>query len=630
MAILPTRLVEIEFDAGVWTDVSADIVTVATRRGRNRELGAYETGTVTVTLRNESRKYDPEYAAGAYYGKLRPNRRIRFSGVISGVTFPVIVGYIDRITQNYDGPNGAVTTIAASDLFKILNRVELPRSVYTVEVNTDAPELWYRLDEPTGSTAAINSGSLGRSYDGVIAGTGLGQSGLIVRDDGTAGFADGAANDLAAQIPNDYQLTDARPFAIEGWVNVTTPTSLMNLYFQPGLGTSGESIRFTIDNSGKPLFVIYNTAGTPYAVESTSALATGTHHLVARHDSDRTMHVFVDGVDVTIADVGVPGVTTGTIAKTTGTSNLPQWSGGAGLGSGTVDELAIYTAATGAALSSTRIAAHNNAGRTPWRGDTVATRFPKILALANLTGLSYTTGTAPTTLQDTSLGGTVLAYLEKLEETELGYIFVTKDDKVRLIGRQEAEIGAYLTAGAILTDSPPAGFEVPYLDGSPIYDVDEADIIDRATVSREGSLAVSYSDAAAIAEFQIIDATYDGLLHDDDVYSYNYAAWIVNSRKAPGTRVGAVTVALSIDPILNAALKMLSLELADRVTLRRRPKTGAAISYDYRVDAIAHSTGGGYWNVSLQLSPISLTGGADWILELAGRSELDQTTRLGF
>ena len=186
MATLPTRLVEIEFVAGsdMWTDVSADVDNLSTRRGRNRELGAFETGTLNVVLRNETRKYDPENAAGPYYGNLRPNRRIRIRATYNAVTYPVFQGYVDQITQEYQGPNGAQTTISASDLFKILNRVELLSSVYAAEVNADAPIHWWRLGEPGGATLAVDSiGTAHLTYYGPPT---LGVSSLPVREDDTA------------------------------------------------------------------------------------------------------------------------------------------------------------------------------------------------------------------------------------------------------------------------------------------------------------------------------------------------------------------------------------------------------------------------------------------------------------
>lgn len=613
MAVLPTRLLEIEFDAGVWTDVFADVVDITTRRGRNRELGAFETGSGFVTLRNESRKYDPEYAAGTYYGKLRPNRRIRFRATYSAVTYPVMVGYIDRITQSYDGPNGAVTVIAFSDLFKVLNRVELAPSVYAVEVAADVPVLWYRLDDAAGATGASNSGSLGHAYDGewdTFPGwgpPGLGEAGLVVRDPGTA--VRGHAFDLYAvnKLPAAFQLTDAQPFAIEAWLRPAAFTGFDNLFQQPGVDFGGGpiSIKLQLTAGGKLAFVIWNTAGSAYAVETPSALTTGTkYHVVARHDSDRSMHVFLDGVDVGVADLGVPGVTTGTIAKAPGTSAAPN------IGSATssdivVDELAIYNTGASVALSDARIAAHNSAGRTPWNGDLPGARAGRILDLAGVSAGDRSLDTGSTTLQNTSLGGSALAYLQKIADTELAEIFVTRDGKVRLLGRREGVTGTYLTSQATLADATPAAGEVAYRDVG--FDVDDADIITRATVSRDGSVAITYQDAAAVTEFGLVDFTADGLLHDSDAYSSDYAQWIVNTHKTPTSRAGAVAVALPVDPA-NAYPKILALEIGDRVTLKRRPKVGAAITRDMRVEAVAHSTGGSRWATTLQLSPFDIAG----------------------
>jgi hypothetical protein len=611
MATLPTRLVEIEFDAGVWTDVAADVVSISTRRGRNRESGAFETGTMQLVLRNDTRKYDPDHTTGPYYGKLRPNRRVRFRATYAAVTYDVYVGYIDRITQQYGGPNDATAEIAVSDLFKILNRVELPRSVYLATVTEDTPEIWYHLDEPSGSATTMNSGSLGRAYDGTWAtypGFGppeLGESGLIVRDDGTAVRAIGLTGYSVNELPVDYGVGSARPFAIEAWVRMNAAaTGGVNIYWQPGPGASGESVKFQWPADNRPGFVIYNTAGTAYAVRTSSTLTTGTtYHLVARHDADRTMHVFVNGVEETTADLGVPGTTTGTITKTVGAARFPE--AGAVTGDDVViDEAAIYTAAAGAALSSTQIAEHNTAGRTPWDGDLPGTRLVRVFTLAGVGDYEIDDGVQ--TLQATDLGGNALAYAQKVEETDAGRLLVTADGTVRFLDRATAQTGGYLTSQATLVDDD-AGAGVPYRFVS--ADVDEATIVTRATVSREGSVAVTYGDAAAQTEFQIVDETHEGLLHDDDTYSLHYAQWIVNTHKTPSSRVGTVTLDLAKDPaVLYPAI--LDLELAQRVTYKRKPQNiGAVISLPMRVEAIEHATGGHYWNTRLQLSPFNLGEG---------------------
>lgn len=601
MATLPTRLLEIEFTAGTWTDVTADMVSISTLRGRNRELGTFQTGTGTVTLRNETRKYDPEYAAGPYYGRLRPNRRIRFRATYSAVTYPAIVGYINRIAQTYDGPNGAVTTITFSDLFKILNRVELPASAYAAEVLADTPVLWWRLDEPSGSTTF--SDSSGNARTGTPTGTvGAGSSTLLVRDPGAAvAFTEIPSSNVSGPVA----LSDAAPWALEFWFRMPANPTVIDWYASFDAGATTQNF-FTLQLNNATRFFslsLRNTAGTLYTLDLASTVDAGIlYHAVITHDTDRFLRMYLNGALAGTA----AGATVGSFSWTTARlgSNVGQYSPNA-----VVDEFAVYS---GTIPSAARIAVHNTVGRTPWRGDAVNTRAGRILDLAKVAAGDRSIDTGSTSLQNTSLGGSALAYLQKLELTELGELFVTRDGKVRLLGRRESQQGTYLTSQATLADAIPAAGEVGYRDVS--FDVDEATIIDRATVSRDGSVALTFSDAAAVAEFQVIDATFDGLLHDSDAYSYDYAQWIVNTHRTPTSRVGTVTVALPADPA-NAYPKILGLELGDRVTLKRRPKVGAAISYDYRVEAVAHDTGTAYWNTQLQLSPFNLGAGGNpvWI-----------------
>lgn len=603
MATLPTREFSIEFTAGTWTDVTADMVSVATRRGRNRELGAFETGSGTVVLRNETRKYDPEYAAGPYYGRLRPNRRIRIRATYNAITYPVMIGYIDRITQTYDGPNAAITTITFSDLFKILNRVELPASAYAAEVLADTPILWWRLDEPSGSATFADSS--GNARTGTPTGTvGAGSSTLIVRDPGAAvAFTEVPSSNVSGPIA----LSSAAPWALEFWFRMPANPTVIVWLASFDAGAAGQNdLRVSLNNVTRFLDVnLRNTAGTGYSLTLASTVDAGIlYHAVITHDTDRFLRMYLNGALVGTAATASTGTFSWTTARVG--SDYNQYSPNA-----VIDEFAVYS---GTIPTAARIAVHNTVGRTPWNGDAVNTRAGRILDLAKVAAADRSIDTGSTTLQATSLAGSALAYLQKLETTELGELFVTRDGKVRLLGRREAQQGAYLTSNATLADATPAGVEVGYREGSPIFDVDEATLITRATVSRDGSVALAYSDAGAIAEFQAIDATYEGLLHNSDAYSYDYAQWIVNTHKTPTSRVGTVLVALPGDPV-NAYPKILGLELGDRVTLKRRPKVGAAITYDYRVEAVAHDTGTAYWNAQLQLSPFNLGAGGNpvWI-----------------
>lgn len=599
MAVLPTRLLEIEFDAGVWTDVFADVVDVASDRGRNRELGAYETGTLRVTLRNDARTYDPDYAAGPYYGKLRPNRRVRFRATYDAVTYPVFLGYIDRIEQVYGGPNDAAAVIDVSDRFKILNRIELPDSVYGVELAADTPTWWFRLGEPSGSDTVRDVA--GTATLEAFGAPELGAASVVVRDPDTAlGQADATTGFSAL---GSWITAGATPITLEAWIQTTTTAE--QTIVSVGDGGEGMRARLYVTATGKAGWSVGKTvAGNTSAGNAGGSVTVNDgapHHLVGVYTAGGApnLQLYVDGGAAQNGDL---------VPSAFGSGSQELCIGNAGVGwilpeahasglIGTVDEVALYMGN----LTSGQAAAHNTAGRTPWDGDLPGERLERILALAGVDAADYTLDAGTTTLQSTDLGGDALSYAQKVEQTDLGAFFVARDGELRFLARGSLITGDYLTTKATLVDHTGGG--IPYRSSS--ADVDEAALITRATVSRAGSIAVTYADAVAVAEFQAVDATYEGLLHDDDAYSLSYAQWIVSTHKDPRSRLGRVELALTRDPDTMYP-GILDLELGDRVAYVRQPQNvGTAITLDMRVDAISHETGGAYWTTRLQLSPFN-------------------------
>jgi len=594
MATLPTRKLEVEFDAGVWTDITADMVDVQTRRGRNKESGAYEAGTMTFTVRNDTRKYDPDYAAGTYYGKLRPNRRARLRATYSAVTYDLFLGYIDRISQVYGGPNEATAEFQVTDGFKILNRVELPESVYRAEVAATGPVSFWPLDEPDTATVVTDViGGRNLTVNGV---PGFGAAGLVVRDPGAAMTIDSSVGEYLARV--DAFPVTGTPLSLELWYQHTPAAStgylggFISADEQNGaiLQTLSTDVKFTVMriNGGVPVSGTLTTTGVTINDGSP-------HHIVGTWAGTGDVKVYVDGVS---RGSGSLSVAAGTFTTTTGYTIIP--SAGAGASNGTYQMFAIYNTALDAAT----VATHNTAGRTPWNGDLPGARLTRIATLAGATPTSFDTGVQ--TLQATDLGGTALDYVQKVEETDAGHLFITADGTLRYLDRVDADTGAYLTSKFTLVDDD-SGAGIPYRTTS--ADVDEARIVTRATTSREGSVAVTYSDATAVAEFQLIDEVHDGLLHDSDAYSLYYSQWVVNTHKTPSSRIGTVTLELTKDPA-NMYPALLPLELADRVIYKRKPQnTGTTISVDMRVEAISHDTGPHYWRSRLQLSPFNLGEG---------------------
>jgi hypothetical protein len=106
---------------GVATDVTAFVRSVQVRRGRSRELDRFSTGTAAVVFGNESRRFDPLYSAGPYFGKILP--RLRVSIDTDGVN--VFDGVIEDWNLDYDLSGKSEASISCVDGLALLAQTAL-------------------------------------------------------------------------------------------------------------------------------------------------------------------------------------------------------------------------------------------------------------------------------------------------------------------------------------------------------------------------------------------------------------------------------------------------------------------------------------------------------------------------
>src|SRR5581483_3556975 len=109
-----TNILMFEQIDGTWRDISADLMTGTTRRGKTKELDAFTAGNMTLTL------------------------------------YSVFLGYINSWTQKYTGPHSANVEVSLTDAFKVIAKAGMPTSVYAKEVKADSPLHWWRLGEAAG------------------------------------------------------------------------------------------------------------------------------------------------------------------------------------------------------------------------------------------------------------------------------------------------------------------------------------------------------------------------------------------------------------------------------------------------------------------------------------------------
>ena len=105
-----------------FTDITNRVTGLSLSRGKNRDLDRFNAGTLSVTVNNEDRAFDPLYTSSPFYGDIVPRRDVR---VLANSTAVQYVGKI--LDWNFDFvPNGRQSaSLEAADGFTFLAQQEL-------------------------------------------------------------------------------------------------------------------------------------------------------------------------------------------------------------------------------------------------------------------------------------------------------------------------------------------------------------------------------------------------------------------------------------------------------------------------------------------------------------------------
>lgn len=137
MPTQPTLLVEIALantstsvfnTLATWIDVTADVLSLTTQRGRSQDGDQFEAGTARIVLDNALGNYTPGNATGDYAltdgpanaPYLSPMRPIRIHATWNTIKYAVWYGYIERWVPSWPGGAEGTMTIDCADGFKIL------------------------------------------------------------------------------------------------------------------------------------------------------------------------------------------------------------------------------------------------------------------------------------------------------------------------------------------------------------------------------------------------------------------------------------------------------------------------------------------------------------------------------
>jgi hypothetical protein len=116
-------------EAPTWIDVTDKVRPeheIRIARGRPTESDQFETGSMSVTLDNTDRRFDPTYVDGPYYGDLKRMRRGYLTAVLDGTEYPLFLGYVNGWPVRWPGGLDAVSPLRFLDGLRVLALAEIP------------------------------------------------------------------------------------------------------------------------------------------------------------------------------------------------------------------------------------------------------------------------------------------------------------------------------------------------------------------------------------------------------------------------------------------------------------------------------------------------------------------------
>ena len=182
-------------------------------------------------------------------------------------------------------------------------------------------------------------------------------------------------------------------------------------------------------------------------------------------------------------------------------------------------------------------------------------------------------------------GVNVLAYIQKVEASEPGAFFMSREGLATFLSRAQLQ-------------DPTSGNVTFGSGGVPIIEYQAASLTDEMKNSvsvtfTNGSAiggTVTASDATSISAYGQFDYSLDTLL-DDALQAQRLADWLVSSYKDPKYRIDSVSVLLESLTTMQQGM-VLDLELGDVVTvavsLPNINSVGSAVSQVLSIDAIEH------------------------------------------
>jgi len=223
-------------------------------------------------------------------------------------------------------------------------------------------------------------------------------------------------------------------------------------------------------------------------------------------------------------------------------------------------------------------------------GQTTAQRVQSILSMIAWPAAFTSIGTGATTcVADPGTTRTVLEAIQTAEFTEQGAFYIDENGVATFKGRQYV----YDAQSASPTVFNQTGTGINYAGIT--FALDDKTIVNKATVTRIGGIAQTYSDATSIAQYFTRSITATDMLMQTDANALALATAYVDSRKETSIRIETITLDL-VTPNYSAGVTAgLSLEFFDTVDITNEQPGGSTIQKKLQIQGIAHTITPNTW-----------------------------------
>ena len=227
-------------------------------------------------------------------------------------------------------------------------------------------------------------------------------------------------------------------------------------------------------------------------------------------------------------------------------------------------------------------------------GQTTAQRVQSILSMIAWPPAFTSIGTGATTVQaDPGTTRTVLEAIQTCEFTEQGAFYIDENGVATFKGRQFV----YDAQSASPTIFNQTGTGINYAGIT--FALDDKTIVNKATVTRIGGTAQTYSDATSIAQYFTRSITATDMLMQTDANALSLATAYVQSRKDTSIRIETITLDLQTPSYSAGITAALSLDFFNTVDITNEQPGGSTIQKKLQVQGIAHNITPNTWTTTI-------------------------------